>query len=56
MKEAISENYVAVKEELLNKILAVIQQLPYSAVAGLMEEIKKEGNIKSILEDKKIIG
>jgi len=58
MSEAVSEavnkkRYVAVEETLLNKILSIIQQLPYASVAGLMEEIKKEGNIVTIKEIEK---
>jgi len=49
---AVKKKYVAVEEGLLNKILSIIQQLPYANVAGLMEEVKKEGNIKVIEEVK----
>lgn len=55
MKETVNDNkkYVAVEENLLNKMLTVIQNLPYSVIAGLMEEVKKEGSIKIIEEVKK---
>lgn len=55
MKEANNERkYVAVEEGLLNKMLTVIQNLPWNVVSGLMEEVKKEGNIKVIEEIKKL--
>jgi hypothetical protein len=48
------KKYVAVEEILLNKMLSIIQQLPYASVATFMEEVKKEGNIIAIEEKMQI--
>lgn len=42
------KKYVAVEENLLNKMLAIMQELPYRVASGVMDDVKTEGNIVAI--------